>query len=121
MYSWVSASLPRPPAKRATALAVVNSIGNSASIWTPFTYRDQDAPYYRPGVGIALALECLAGILAIAMLFLLKRENSHLARLENENVTLSQKDLDKLQKTAATEGIELSEARALQKGFRYML
>jgi hypothetical protein len=38
-YSWIANAIPRPPAKRAAALAFINSVGNSASIWTPFTYR----------------------------------------------------------------------------------
>lgn len=38
IYAWISNAIPRPPAKRAAALAFINSIGNSASIWTPFTY-----------------------------------------------------------------------------------
>jgi hypothetical protein len=37
-YSWIGNSLLRPPAKRAAAYAFIISIGNSASIWIPFTY-----------------------------------------------------------------------------------
>ena len=121
MYSWVAGALPRPPAKRAAAYALVNSLGNSASIWTPFTYRDQDAPFYRPGVGIAVGLQACAGILAVSILYVLKKENKHLERLEHEDMPLSERDLAKLQKTAETEGIDLAAARRLQKGFRFML
>src|SRR3954447_21743551 len=46
IYSWIAGAIPRPPAKRAAAYAFINSVGNSASIWTPFTYRPKDAPHY---------------------------------------------------------------------------
>ena len=35
IYAWISSSIPRPPAKRAAAMAFMNSVGNAASIWTP--------------------------------------------------------------------------------------
>lgn len=47
VYAWIANSIPRPPAKRAAALAFINSVGNSASIWTPFTYSASQEPYYR--------------------------------------------------------------------------
>ena len=34
----------------------MNSIGNMASIWTPFTYTDSSEPYYRPALGIVIGL-----------------------------------------------------------------
>ena len=62
-YAWIANAIPRPPAKRATALAFINSIGNTASIWTPYTYTDSSAPYYRPALGIDIGLMALAGIM----------------------------------------------------------
>ncbi|KAK3203134.1 hypothetical protein GRF29_112g362678 [Pseudopithomyces chartarum] len=50
IYAWISNAIPRPPAKRAAALAFINSIGNSASIWTPFTYFPSSGPHYRPAL-----------------------------------------------------------------------
>lgn len=47
VYAWIAGSIPRPPAKRAAALAFINSVGNAASIWTPFTYNNSQRPYYR--------------------------------------------------------------------------
>jgi hypothetical protein len=42
-FAWISSSIPRPPAKRAAALAIMNALGNSTSIWTSFTYRPGDS------------------------------------------------------------------------------
>jgi nitrate/nitrite transporter NarK len=119
--SWASSSLPRPPAKRAVALAFINSIGNSASVWTPFTYRKQDSPHYVPAMAINIILECLSMVCGITLRWYLQRQNRELARLENEDVQLSEKDMRKLEKTAEMEGLDISSARRLQKGYRYML
>lgn len=121
IYAWIGAAIPRPPAKRAAAYAFINSLGNSASIWTPFTYRPKDSPHYRPALGICIALQAIAAILAVWLRVLLQRENKRLDRMENEDVQLTEKDLAKLRRTAEFEGIDIATARRLQKGYRYML
>jgi hypothetical protein len=120
-YGWIASALPRPPAKRAAAYAFINSIGNSASIWTPFTYRKQDNPHYRPALGVAIGLQTIATICALSMYYILSRQNKQLARMEDEDVQLTPEDIKKLQKTAEIEGISFEAARRLQKGFRYMI
>lgn len=121
LFSWIAGVIARPPAKRAAAYALINSLGNSVSIWTPYTYLDKETPYFYTGIGICVGLTALCAALMVLLRFMLSRENSKLARLENEDVSLSQNDLGKLQKTAEVEGITVEEARALQKGFRYPL
>ncbi|KAM0718040.1 hypothetical protein Q7P37_006372 [Cladosporium fusiforme] len=120
-YAWIANSIPRPPAKRAAALAFINSFGNAASIWTPFTYFKWSAPFYHPAMGIIVALTGIAGICGIIHRFILERDNKRLARLENESVPLSESDLKILQKTADMEGIDIATARQLQKGYRFMI
>lgn len=117
----ISSSIPRPPAKRAAALAFMNSVGNAASIWTPFTYRTEDAPYYRPAIGCCIGLQCIAASCALALKILLERQNKRLARLDNADAELTERDMRKLQMTAEVEGVTVAEARALQKGFRYVV
>jgi hypothetical protein len=36
--AWVSNSIPRPPAKRAAALAIINAFSNIAQIYSSFMY-----------------------------------------------------------------------------------
>jgi hypothetical protein len=55
LFSWVSSSFPRPPAKRAVAIALINSfcqLGNVAGsyIW------DQPENGYRKSYGVVLAM-----------------------------------------------------------------
>lgn len=121
IYAWISNAIPRPPAKRAAALAFINSIGNSASIWTPFTYFPSSAPHYRPALGVCIGLQILSLVCFVGMKFYLERQNKQLERMENEDSQLTEKDMKKLRKTAEAEGIDIAAARVLQKGYRYMI
>ncbi|KAH1512434.1 hypothetical protein KXX29_002693 [Aspergillus fumigatus] len=121
IYAWIGNAIPRPPAKRAAAYAFINSIGNSASIWTPYTYRKQDFPHYRPALGVCIGLQTLGGIMAIIMYFHLRSLNKRLERLDDTEVTLTDKEIRRLERTAEIEGIDLAAARRLQKGFRYIV
>lgn len=121
LFSWIAGVVTRPPAKRAAAYALINSLGNSVSIWTPYTYLDNQSPYFYTGIGICVGLIGTAGLLMTLLRLRLIKENKRLARLENEDIALSQKELEKLERTAQVEGISLAEARALQKGFRYTI
>lgn len=120
IYSWIANAIPRPPAKRAAALAFVNSVGNAASIWTPFTYSDADAPYYRVAMGVNVGLTGMAGICAILLRIVLEKQNRQLARMDSVDGELTEGDMEKLRKTAEMEGISVAAARQLQKGYRYV-
>jgi MFS family permease len=121
VFGWIANAIPRPPAKRAASYAFINSVANSASIWTPYTYRTQDKPHYRLALGVCIALQALAFLSGLILYLDLRASNKRLERLENENVTLTEKELRRLQRTAEVEGIDIGAARRLQKGFRYVL
>lgn len=121
LFSWIAGVVTRPPAKRASAYALINSLGNSVSIWTPYTYLDKETPYFYTGIGICVGLIAISAIGMTVLRLMLQAENKRLAALENEDTPLNQKQLDALQKTAQVEGITVAEARALQKGFRYTI
>ncbi|KAJ5676142.1 hypothetical protein N7462_009039 [Penicillium macrosclerotiorum] len=121
LYSWIANAIPRPPAKRAAAYAFINSIGNSASIWTPYTYLDSEAPKYYTAMGVCIALQGIGLLMGIFMYFNLRMLNKRQERLENEDIQLTEKELRRLQVTADFEGIDLAAARRLQKGFRFVL
>ena len=59
--------------------------------------------------------------LAILLKFYLERQNRQLERLESDDVSLQEQDMRKLEKTAEFEGVDISTARSLQKGYRYMI
>lgn len=47
--TWVSDVIPKPAAKRAIAIALINSIGNASSIYSTWLWPKKDAPRYIPG------------------------------------------------------------------------
>ena len=104
IFSWIASSLPRPPARRAAAFAIINGIGNSASIWTPFTFFQGEKPYYRTAFGIAISMQVIAALCRLAMRYLLIRENKQLERLDNKDCQLTERELAKLSRTAEVEG-----------------
>lgn len=63
----------------------------------------------------------VAAACGVLLRFILTRRNRRLDRLENEDSELTEKDLAKLRKTAEIEGIDIADARRLQKGYRYMI
>ncbi|RMZ81727.1 hypothetical protein DV738_g2102, partial [Chaetothyriales sp. CBS 135597] len=111
VYAWIASSIPRPPAKRAAAFAFINSIGNTASIWTPFTYKKQDAPFYRPALGINIAMQTTTGIMAILLRIILERQNKELDRLERENAPIPPKVEERLRRTSIDNTFPIEEAK----------
>ena len=47
--AWMANIAARPKAKRAIALAMNNSFGNLALVWTPYLYPSSDGPRYITG------------------------------------------------------------------------
>jgi hypothetical protein len=121
VYGWVASSIPRSPAKRAVAFAFINAFGNTAPIWTSFTYNDTQKPFYRLALGVCVALQLIGGLLALALELHLRVLNKRLTRLEEVETILTEKELKSLQRTAEVQGIDITTARNLQKGFRYQL
>ncbi|OJD30853.1 pantothenate transporter liz1 [Diplodia corticola] len=81
VLAWISNTIPRPPAKRAAALAFINAVSNSSSIWTSYLYINP------PGYVIAFSVDCamlgLAVICATILRFILVRLNKKLDRGEH--------------------------------------
>lgn len=118
IFGWIASSIPRPPAKRAAAYAFINTMANTSSVWASFIYF---GPRYILAMGVNIGLTVGAAGLGVALLFVLKRRNKELERLDDQNTVLTDKELRKLQQTAEVEGVDIGTARRLQQGFRYML
>lgn len=65
ILTWMSNSMPRPPVKRAIAIALMNCLSNSTSIWNAYLYPSSDAPQY------LVAFICNCVFIAIAAVFAL--------------------------------------------------
>ncbi|KAI0394279.1 MFS general substrate transporter [Xylariaceae sp. FL0594] len=66
--AWISNTMPRPPAKRAAALAFINAFSNATSIYVSYLYQDWMAPRYI----IAWSVNSGTIVLAISCAFILR-------------------------------------------------
>ncbi|OBT64920.1 hypothetical protein VE03_05659 [Pseudogymnoascus sp. 23342-1-I1] len=75
-YAWVSSSIPRPRAKRAASLAIINLMsGGATHFYTSYLFPDSDAPrYYMGGSALTVAVFFCA-MTAITIRFYLARLN----------------------------------------------
>ncbi|KAK8845617.1 hypothetical protein IAR55_006333 [Kwoniella newhampshirensis] len=76
-YPWLSAVIPRPPAKRAVALAFVNSLGNLGTVAGSFVFPTMWAPNYVQ----TWTIMCCSLVFGMAMLIILRL---HLASLNKK-------------------------------------
>lgn len=106
VLTWISNSMPRPPAKRAAALAAINAWSNTASIYTSYMYNTKFAPRYE----IAMGVNCGTAVLAIAMATWLRVILTRLNRKLDEG--------DALDGAVMPDG---ETREATQKGFRYLV
>ncbi|KAF6231786.1 hypothetical protein HO173_010088 [Letharia columbiana] len=65
---WISNTLPRPPAKRAAALAAINAVSNCSSIYASYMYPESAGPRYI----VAMSVNCVMALMAICMATLLR-------------------------------------------------
>lgn len=106
VLSWEAHTLTRPPSKRAVALAAINTVGSSASIYTSYMYPDSAGPRYV----VAMSVNCTAAFMAICMATLLRFILTRLNRKLDEGVALDDVPI--------TNGNGVSE-KAIKAGFRY--
>jgi hypothetical protein len=66
--AWISNTLPRPPAKRAAALAFINAVSNCSSIYASYMYPSWAAPQFT----FAFIVNCCTAAIAIAAATLLR-------------------------------------------------
>ncbi|CRG89202.1 putative transporter C1002,16c [Talaromyces islandicus] len=80
---WISNILPRPPAKRAAALAFINAVSNASSIYASYMYPSSAGPRYV----VAMTVNCVTAFIAIVsatvLRFILVRLNKKLDRGES--------------------------------------
>ncbi|KAI0099493.1 MFS general substrate transporter [Daldinia grandis] len=76
--AWISNTLPRPPAKRAAALAFINAVSNASSIYASYMYEDRMAPRYIIAMSVNCGTIFLSMIAATVMRIMLVRLNKKL-------------------------------------------
>lgn len=87
--SWLSSSLPRPKAKRASALAIVNLMGAGvAHFYTSYMFPDSQKPRYYAGGGVMSGACLVCAVTALGIKWHLKRQNTEIERAELEEGAL---------------------------------
>lgn len=86
--SWLSSSLPRPKAKRAAALAIMNLMGAGvAHFYTSYMFPDSQQPRYYAGGGIMSGACLLCAVMALVIKWHLRKENKRMDEEEDQNVS----------------------------------
>jgi len=107
VLAWISNCIPRPPAKRAAALAAINAVSNCSSIYASYMYPQSAGPRYVVAMSVNCATAFLAIIMATLLRFILVRLNSRLDRGEHVEGAV-----------ATGEGVP---GEAARKGFRFLV
>ncbi|CAG8288070.1 unnamed protein product [Penicillium salamii] len=116
-YSWISSSFPRPPAKRAVAIALINAFSQLGNVAGSYVWALKDNGY-RKSYGIVLAMFGVTVMGCWAFRFMLVGLNK---RLEAAEVEWDARE-DAGEQTRQIEIMESpDEALRMRKGFRYLI
>jgi MFS family permease len=115
-YSWISSSFPRPPAKRAVAIAMINAFSQLGNIAGSYVWNlPQNG--YRKSYGIVLAMFGVTIFGCWGFRVMLVGLNK---KLEEGEVAWEMRS-DVAEQTAKMEGVSVEEGTRLQRGFRYLV
>ncbi len=113
--AWISNTLPRPPAKRAAALALINAVSNATSIYVSYMYQDKDAPRFIPAMTVNAVTLLIAMFCAFTLRTLLMRLNKRLERGgEVDGISGSEPGVENL-------GAGGGSVQQMKHGFRYLV
>ena len=110
-YTWLSSTIPRPPAKRAASIGIANSLANLASFYGNYFWLDKYEPAFKQSWGIVLAFIALCLTCILALRFALTRMNRHFDEL---SVQVHNGEIQRHRLT-------VEEVSALDNGFRYVI
>lgn len=79
---WISNTMPRPAAKRAAALAAINAVSNTSSIFASYMFESKYSPRYVLAMSLCCVTAFIAVLCATALRFILVRLNKKLDRGE---------------------------------------
>ncbi|PPR06575.1 hypothetical protein CVT24_001756 [Panaeolus cyanescens] len=84
IITWMSGSFPRPPSKRAVALALINAFSQLGNVSGSYVWPSAWGPTYRKSYGICIATSGMAIIMAWIFRRHLQKLNSEMEREEKE-------------------------------------
>ena len=117
MLSWIANTIPRPRAKRAAAIAIINACGNIGSIPGAYIWPIKYGPFYRVSFGASLAILGAALCSAFSLRTYLIHLNKKLERNETIAFAATEAGVDR---AAQLEGETVEEAKERMLSFRYL-
>lgn len=117
MLAWISNTIPRPRAKRAAAIGIVNACGNIGSIPGAYIWPAAYGPYYRKSFGASLAILGFAVCSAFTLRTYLKYLNGKLDREAGVAFNVNEAIVDN---SANLEHETTDQIKQRTHGFRYL-
>ncbi|KAF1832891.1 MFS general substrate transporter [Decorospora gaudefroyi] len=115
-YSWISSSFPRPPAKRAVAIAMINAFSQLGNIAGSYVWNMSENGY-RNSYGVVTAMFGVTILGCWIFRLILVRLNKRL----DEGIDTWAVHGDVAEQTAVTEGVSVEEGAKQMKDYRYIL
>ncbi|KAJ7819338.1 major facilitator superfamily domain-containing protein [Mycena olivaceomarginata] len=128
---WVSNSIPRPPAKRAAALGIVNGVGNLGNLMGSYVWKGGWGPKYHQSMVVSLLALFLSSLLSLGYVWRIHNVPESMALLGiRQHLLRKNRKLDadamqdanenRVKEAAILEGISFEQALERRKGFRYL-
>lgn len=118
---WISNTMPRPPAKRAAALAAINAVSNTSSIYASYMFPKSAGPRYVLAMSVCSATAFIAIVAATTLRLILVRLNRKLERGEWVEGAIN----SNAHKAGTTSSVLVQEGavpgEAAARGFRFLL
>ncbi|CAK1359375.1 putative transporter [Cercospora beticola] len=86
ILGWVSATCGQTKEKKASALAIVNTIANASFVWTPYLWPSSDEPRYAIAMGASAGFSMLCAGAAWVMRIWLQRTNRKIRQTNDESI-----------------------------------
>ncbi|KAF7298654.1 Tartrate transporter [Mycena indigotica] len=115
---WVANVIPRPPAKRAAAIGIVNGIGNLGNLMGSYVWKAEWGPDYHQSMGISLGSLVISSLIMLGIKRHLMGKNKKLDA--DERAAMDGADMIRVKEAAMLEGISLEQALQNRRGFRYV-
>ncbi|ELU38587.1 tartrate transporter [Rhizoctonia solani AG-1 IA] len=109
-------AIPRPPAKRAAAIGIVNGFGNIGNLIGSFAWKAQWSPKYHQSMIIGIATLAFSSALAFVIRTMLVRANRKMDQ-QDMDALQNEGDAERVREAARLEGITVEEAIRRRRGF----
>ncbi|KAL4884345.1 major facilitator superfamily domain-containing protein [Aspergillus karnatakaensis] len=84
ILGWVASTCGQTKEKKASSIALVNTVATVGMIYTAYLWPDSDAPRYPIAMGTSAAFSAISAVLAWVLRIVLVRENQKIRRSDNE-------------------------------------